>query len=234
MLRLVFVCVLFLPISASCQPVQGVGLASPDPLPSSPSAESTCLGHQPTRALSCANVPDRTSFNPSVCLQEQQTVDLRLRHGSEPADASSNLPDAPSAVSISSNRNGGIRDLGDTRFVPPTLVIEPHTNKRWHTLDRRFVLLHTLSTLVLIADAESTAHMLEEHPKARELNPIFGKRPTRARIYSIALPLNAFVIYQSYRAKKVAPRRTVWTLGPKLSIATHTIATLTNLLQTYH
>jgi hypothetical protein len=108
--------------------------------------------------------------------------------------------------------------------------MERNTNPNWHTLDSKFILLHTFSTVALIADIVTTAHGLAVQPNAIELNPLLGERPTLARIVGTAVPLHAFSFYLSYRAKKLAPRRNVWTVIPKLSIAIHAAAAINNLI----
>jgi hypothetical protein len=143
-----------------------------------------------------------------------------------------NLPEAPSAVWNGPNTTETAPAPGGTAFVPPTLAIERNTNKSWHTLDRKFILLHTFSTVALFADLVTTAHGLAEQPNATELNPLFGRRPSLARLYGTALPLHAFAFYLSYHAKKVAPRRSVWKVAPELSIAIHTAAAINNLIVT--
>jgi hypothetical protein len=155
--------------------------------------------------------------------------DAPSAHAVSAATASSDLPEAPSVASRGPNRTDGIRD-GGTRFMPPTLAMERNTNRNWHTLDSKFILLHTFSTLALIADIVTTAHGLAAQPNAIELNPLLGERPTLARIVGTTVPLHAFSFYLSYRAKKLAPRRNVWMFIPKLSIAAHTAATINNLI----
>jgi hypothetical protein len=97
-------------------------------------------------------------------------------------------------------------------------------------VDRRFIVLHTLSAMALVADVETTVRVLAEQPKANELNPLFGGRPTRARLYGIGLPLNALSFYLSYHYKRMNPNGRVWKLGPGLCIAFHTAAALNNLV----
>jgi hypothetical protein len=98
------------------------------------------------------------------------------------------------------------------------------------TLDGRFILLHTLSTGALFADLETTARALAGQTKATELNGLFGGHPTRARLYGIAVPLDAVSFYLSYRSKKIEPRRNMWKVAPGLSIAVHTAAAINNLI----
>jgi len=147
--------------------------------------------------------------------------------------AAVNLPEAPGTVGREPATAAATPALRETAFVPPTLAMERNTNKSWHTLDRKFILLHTLSTMALIADLETTARGLARQPKPTELNPLFGSDPTRARLYGIGVPLSAFAFYLSYHSKKIAPRRSVWKVGPELSIAVHSAAAINNLIVTH-
>jgi hypothetical protein len=113
-------------------------------------------------------------------------------------------------------------------LTPPVTVVAPNTNSG-HVLDRKFILLHSLSTVALLADLETTARAIAAQPKASELNPLFGEHPTRARLYGIAVPLNALSFYLSYRAKKNEPKRRLWIIGPGASIAVHSAAAINNL-----
>jgi hypothetical protein len=147
------------------------------------------------------------------------------------AITSLDLPDAPNALWIGPNATDRTQELmNGTRFVPPTLLLERSTNKSWRTLDTKFIVLQTLSTLALFADIETTTHALAAQPRAIELNPLFGQHPSPARVYGTAIPLHAFAFYLSYRAKKLAPRRNVWKFAPQLSIAVHTAAAINNLI----
>jgi hypothetical protein len=143
-----------------------------------------------------------------------------------------NFPEAPSAIWNGPNPTGTTLAPSGTAFVPPTLAIERNTNKSWHTLDRKFILLQTFSTMALLADLETTARGLAQQPRATELNPLFGKDPSRARLYGIAVPLNIFPFYLSYHSKKIAPRRSVWKVGPEMCIAVHTAAAINNVIVT--
>lgn len=133
---------------------------------------------------------------------------------------------AEPAMSPSGNEMHGVYR---THFAAPTLLMEPNDNK-WHTLDRKFILFSLLSTAATIADAETTARGLKANPNATELNPLFGKHPTRARLYGISIPANSLLIYWSYHFKKVAPRRNAWERVLKVPIVVHTAAAVNNYL----
>lgn len=50
-----------------------------------------------------------------------------------------------------------------------------------------------------IFDAETTARCITHHPQCQELNPIFGPRPSRKRLYGIKFGLNALEAYAVLR-----------------------------------
>jgi hypothetical protein len=150
-----------------------------------------------------------------------------------PAAASSSLPDAPSASCGSPDKSDGTGDTNGILLAPPAMAFEPNANNRARVVDRKFILLQSLSTLALLADVETTVHAIAVQPRATELNPLFGAHPTRARLYGIAVPLNALSFYLSYRAKKTEPKRNWWIIGPGVSIAVHSAAAINNLITTH-
>jgi hypothetical protein len=150
--------------------------------------------------------------------------------GQSPTADSSSLPDAPSASFGSPNKSDRMGDTSGSQMAPTAMAVEPSTNRRPHTLDRKFILLHSLSTVALLTDLETTARGIAATPKAAELNPLFGAHPTRARLYGIAVPLDALSFYLSYRAKKNEPKRSLWIIGPGVSIAVHSAAAINNLI----
>jgi hypothetical protein len=119
-------------------------------------------------------------------------------------------------------------DLGGTRFVSPAAG-ERNKGSAPRTLDRKFILLQTLSAAALVADVETTMRDLGGQ-RASELNPLFGQHPTRARLYGINVPLNVLSFYVSYHFKKTDPSRSLWKVGPALSLAVHATATINNLI----
>ena len=143
-------------------------------------------------------------------------------------------PDLPEAPSASPVQSGGdvTREVTDTHFASPMLV-EKSTPRTGHTLDRNFILLHAVSAAALVADLETTIRGVQGQANGAELNPLFGAHPTRARLYGIAVPLNVFSFYVSYRYKKMEPGGKLWKLGPGISIAVHTAAAINNLVATH-
>ena len=149
------------------------------------------------------------------------------------AAASSSLPDAPSASCGSPDKIDGTGYTNGILLAPPAMAFEPNTNSRVRVLDHKFILLQSLSTVALLADVETTVHAIAAQPRATELNPLFGAHPTRARLYGIAVPLNALSFYLSYHAKKTEPKRNWWIIGPGVSIAVHSAAAINNLITTH-
>jgi hypothetical protein len=220
MLRLALASMLFISNIAASQAAKQACINTPNAT-SSLSAVLNCLGASPA-----------TGFSLEVCGQEDRRP-IKLNQGEVSTAASpfTGLPDAPSAFWAGPNSTDGALELvNKTRFVPPTLAMERNTNRGWHTLDRKFILLQTLSTVALFADIETTAHALAAHPNAIELNPLFGQHPSPVRLYGTGVAFHALTLYLSYHAKKVAPRRNVWKVAPTLSIAVHTAAAINNLM----
>jgi hypothetical protein len=159
------------------------------------------------------------------------------------ATISPDLPEAPSAIEralkSTDSAPGFVAtdlvatdlvapDLGGTRFVSPAAG-ERNNGSAPRTLDRKFILLQTLSAAALVADVETTMRDLGGQ-RASELNPLFGQHPTRARLYGINVPLNVLSFYVSYHFKKTEPSRSLWKVGPALSLAVHATATINNLI----
>ncbi len=171
-------------------------------------------------------ISQAANLSPDFCVQQNRPpLELTRTSAAASATISSDLPETPRPQSTLDTR-----DLNRTRAVPLALAMEPTTNTGSRTLDRKFILLHSLSTGTLFADLETTVHALAGQAKATELNGLFGAHPTRARLYGIALPLDAVSFYLSYRSKKAEPRRNVWKVPPALSIAVHTAAAINNLI----
>jgi len=211
---------------------------SPDSASTSP--DTGVIGPPPSKAV----FPSTTSISTKPALNIRVRPLESSESVSSPSDSSSlivqertdftpEFPDAPSVGSLgSSSVDQDARDQIAAQFIPTALSIEPNTVQRWHTLDANFIFFQALSTAALIADSETTLRGLKQNPNATELNPLFGKHPTPARLYGIAVPLQVFNVAFSYHLKKVAPRRSEWKFIPKLSIAVHSIAAVNNLVVT--
>ena len=91
------------------------------------------------------------------------------------------------------------------------------------TLDKKWWVLTAATASVAVLDVELTQHYLHTQPWHRELNPIFGPRPSRARMYGTVAAENFLAAYLAYRLKKSQHRRLrrLWWLPQTISIGGH-------------
>lgn len=196
-----------------------------------PAPVSNCFDQSRARADLPDSILTATSFGLHDCAQQNRAaIQGERRAAAGTVTASAELPDAPSFAEGGDHKTDDPHDVSGTGFSPRDGATQRNANRIWSTVDRRFIVLHTLSAMALVADVETTVRVLAEQPKANELNPLFGGRPTRARLYGIGLPLNALSFYLSYHYKRMNPNGRVWKLGPGLCIAFHTAAALNNLV----
>lgn len=95
-------------------------------------------------------------------------------------------------------------------------------------LGRKFVLLQIAMMSATIADAETTLYGIR-HDMAREGNPIFGKDPSRARVYGTVMPATVFVTLLDYRQDEEDPHSRWGIIMPAIVIGTHTVGMIHNL-----
>ena len=158
-------------------------------------------------------------------------------HAQEPYHAENNaapaLPDSPSALKQHKESNAlDAANLHTLGGAPPALAIMPQPPaKHANVVDRKFILFTVFQFAASIADVESTQYGLSHG--AAEGNPLFGSRPSRAKLYSIALPVSAGVSFWSYRLKKAAPHSGYWMIPSLVTGTTHTGAAIYNLFQSH-
>ena len=70
------------------------------------------------------------------------------------------------------------------------------------TTDKVWWISNILQASSMIGDVELSLHELNIHPGAYEVNPLFGKRPSRARYYAIEGPLTGIAIWSSHHYKR--------------------------------
>jgi hypothetical protein len=233
MLRFAIPSLLLLSAMAASQTVRQAGLAPPDSIAAQGPASSRS-GQSPTTEPSLGSALPAASLNLEACApKNDHAIEINQTPVCLEAPASSELPDAPTAGQGGSSSANETRDVSGSRLGFPTLAEERNTRGSGHTMDRNFILLHALSTVALFADLETTARSFQGQGKATELNPLFGAHPTRARLYGIAVPLNVLSFYFSYHYKKIEPGRSFWKIGPGLTLAVHTAATINNLIATH-
>jgi hypothetical protein len=139
----------------------------------------------------------------------------------------SHLIDAPIPAEADSSH---IRSSCCGVIQPHLLGLAPARLVSRHVIDRTFILLSGLFVGTVVADAESTKFALDHG--GRELNPIFGAHPSRARMYGTTMPIAAWVIYWAYGAKKHAPRYKAWMFPPLFGAVVHGGAAASNAIGT--
>lgn len=109
-----------------------------------------------------------------------------------------------------------------------TQVPKPHRK----IADKKFWIFAGLQIGATVADFETTQWALRSDPSAREINPLFGERPSRLRMYGIGMPLTAFQIVLQHHAKDIADEtgkaRAAWIVGAALNSGLHTVLAVHN------
>lgn len=109
-------------------------------------------------------------------------------------------------------------------FVSPAPATAGKRSKLYGS-NRTFWMLAAAGAALTVIDFEMTQHNLRMHPNGRELNPLFGARPSRARMYGIGVPLTVSAQIFGWYAR----RRTKAWIAPQLSvIAGHTVGIISN------
>lgn len=83
----------------------------------------------------------------------------------------------------------------------------------------------TISTAATVADLETTAAALR-NPMCRELNPIMGRNPSRARLYATGLGIHTGLTLLTYWIKKKGVRS--WWVPHLASSGMHGYAAMHN------
>ena len=114
------------------------------------------------------------------------------------------------------------------RVTPPALLIQSNPpQERRRVVDRSFLWTTLFQVGATVADIESTQYGLSHG--ARELNPLYGNHPSRAKQYVITMPITAGVLAWSYRLKRSAPHSKHWLIPPLIIGSMHAIAFCHNL-----
>jgi len=92
--------------------------------------------------------------------------------------------------------------------------------------DGKFKVLAALSIATMTADLESTLHC---SPTCREINPLNGSHPTRARLYGINAPLLISELLMSRVLRKRSPDRKLWTIPLLTTSVEHMFGVASNL-----
>jgi hypothetical protein len=141
------------------------------------------------------------------------------------------LPDAPSTMKLLAEKSG--EDTNEAFTVQPikprvpSLVIRPVQREASRVVDRNFIIGAIFQIGATVADVESTQYGLSHG--AREGNPLFGERPSRAKQYGFALPISGAVTLWSYHLKKHAPHSRSWLIPQIAGGAVHVTCAGLNL-----
>jgi hypothetical protein len=128
------------------------------------------------------------------------------------AQSPDNLPDAPQT------------QAGMQRAAP----IQPHgVSSQPSASNRGFVLVSTLSFGTMIADIESTRHAIESCG-LQEVNPLYGRNPSRGKLYAINLPITGAQNLLAWYVHKRKPDSKLWLLMPLTNTAVHTAGFVNN------
>jgi len=181
-----------------------------------------CLGYA-SLSFAQVNGSDQPASSNDRPIQQAVFSDLRPPYLATAAGTSTNVtgsgPDAlamfaPEPIAPS---NGSISPKMQ-RPIP-----EPPTPRFF---DRQFKMLTALSIAATTADIESTLHCSQS---CREVNPLYGAHPTRARLYGINAPFLVGELMISRMVRKRLPGRKLW-MVPSLSLsASHMFGVASNL-----
>jgi hypothetical protein len=122
-------------------------------------------------------------------------------------------PDSP-------QKSGELRVSADppAYILPYMRPVVTKQTKPERVVDRKFVAMSALAMGLTIADIESTQHCIG-NGSCRELNPLM---PTsRAGMYAVNIPVNAGLMYLSYRLK--ASGHKTWWIAPLAISGAHAV-----------
>jgi hypothetical protein len=112
----------------------------------------------------------------------------------------------------------------------PNFLVQNTPNEvKVHRFNRTFVFLATVSAAATIADIELTANCLKTVGNCRESNPLLGSDPSRARLYSVNVPIYASQMMLSRMLQRRFPQRKLWMVPFLSSTGTHAVGAASNL-----
>jgi len=116
----------------------------------------------------------------------------------------------------------------DLAKLPEAPAPEVHFDRS----NRRFWLMAAVEVAATVADGETTQWALRTHPDAREINPLFGSRPDRAKMYGIAFSITALQILLQHHAKTISEGtgkfQNGWLVGASVNTGFHTFLAIHN------
>ena len=104
--------------------------------------------------------------------------------------------------------------------------------KKKRISDKKFWFAAALIVAASVADVESTVHWVKACPSCREMNSwIYGKRPTRRRMYLTLGALTAAEIWGMWYVKRDGGK--AWTVIPVAHVGGHGGAAVYNYTRNY-
>ena len=101
-------------------------------------------------------------------------------------------------------------------YIKPIEQVQAQTPKR--VVDKKFIAMSALAMGLTIADIERTQSCLGSHT-CQELNPTLPR--SRAGMYAVNVPLNAGLMYLSYRFKSSGKKK--WWIAPIAIAGSHLV-----------
>lgn len=147
------------------------------------------------------------------------------------------LINIPTTAQVRAQQGPSVSDLPDkpeTRAATlPEIRAESAGGKpHFKVADKKFWILAGLQVGATVADFETTQWAQRVRPDGGELNPLYGRHPGRARMYSIGMSLDAVQILMQYRSKakpqEAGKLKRAWIVGALLNTGVHTFLAVHN------
>jgi hypothetical protein len=135
-------------------------------------------------------------------------------------------PDAPSATRVNAlQRSAALNTFSIKSFDAAewAVIVAPAPVKK-KVVDKKFLALTGIATVLTVADFEMTQHCLGNRTCV-EADPLMPS--SRAGMYASSIPVNAALYYWSYRLKAKGSR--IWWLPTVAAIASHAVGVGTNI-----
>ncbi|MBZ5694993.1 MAG: hypothetical protein LAN36_06495 [Acidobacteriia bacterium] len=120
----------------------------------------------------------------------------------------------------------------ETQPDPPKSPDAPALKSHPKVADKKFWIFAGLQIGATIADIETTQWALSSNPRVHEINPLFGSRPGRARMYSIGMALTGVQLLLQHHTKARSERtgraKGFWMVGATANTALHSVLAVHN------
>ena len=133
------------------------------------------------------------------------------------SDLAENLPDSPSVSKLLAEQQAGgsgtpVKIESASRSTPSPA--NNPTEPALRTLDRTFVLASVFQVGATIANVEALEYKISQGNGPGD-SP-YGKPPSRALLYGMAIPISSSTVAWSYYIKKKYPNSRAWLLIPAM------------------